>query len=85
MNAPKGTQKVANGRPNAFNGIGMNLSNAISISISCPLSFAMTDGEMGAIESTIALPFIGINGRSLCGELMDMSREGIGVGVMCHS
>ena len=51
MNPPKGSDEIANRGPNAFNGIGMNLTLSIAISVYCPLPLAMTDRGMTAIES----------------------------------
>ena len=81
MNAAKGTQEIANGRPNAFNGIGVNLSNPIAISVCCPLALTVAYRGMTAVESQVASPLIGINGGLLLGELMDMFRKCLLVGL----
>ena len=54
VNTPKRTQEIANGRPDTFNGIGMNLSNPIGIGIYCPLPLTMANGGMTAVESQVA-------------------------------
>ena len=81
MNAAKGTQEITNGRPNAFNGIGVNFSNPIGISVCCPLALTVAHRVMTAVESQVALPLIGINGSLLLGELMDMFRKCLLVGL----
>ena len=84
MNAAKGTQEITNGRPNAFNGIGVNFSNPIGISVCCPLPLTVAHRGMTAVESQVALPLIGINGSLLLGELMDMFRKCLLVGLSYH-
>ena len=81
MNTPKGTQEIANGHPDAFNGIGVNLSNPIGIGVCCPLPLTVAHRGMTAVESQVALPLIGINGGILLGELMDMCRKCLLVGL----
>ena len=81
MNTPKRSEEIANGRPDTFNGISMNLSNPIGIGICCPLPLTVAHRGMTAVESQVALPLIGINSGTLLGELMDMRRKCLLVGL----
>ena len=44
VDAPKRAQKIARGRPQAFNGVGMHLTDAIAIIIARPFFLAVTHG-----------------------------------------
>ena len=82
MNASKGTQEITNRRPNPFNGMGVNFSNPIGIY--CPVPLTVTHRGMQAVESQVALPLISINGGIRLGELMDMCRKCLLVGLWHH-
>ena len=84
MNTSKGTEEIANGRPNPFNGIGVNFSNSIGIGIYCPLALTVAHRGMTAVESQVALPLIGINGGIGLRELMDMCTKCLLVGLWHH-
>src|SRR5262245_64744127 len=60
VDSAKGAQEVTHRRPQAFNRIGMNLSNAISILISSPFLDAMTDRAMRPVKVCISLPLVGV-------------------------
>jgi hypothetical protein len=60
MNPPKRPQKRAPSCTSPFAGVAVNLALAITIIIARPLAHAVTDGRMGRMTATIALPCIGI-------------------------
>jgi hypothetical protein len=60
----KGTQKIANVRPDAFLGITMHFAHAIPIVIPCVLTNGMTDGAMNATglgESGVPSRLVGVH------------------------
>ena len=60
MNTPKHPQERAQACPGSFAGMAVDLALAIAIIIARPRAHAMTDGRMGRMTATRALPFIGI-------------------------
>ena len=84
VNAPKGTQEIANRRPDAFNGIGVNFSNPIGIGVYCPLACTVAHRGMTPVGVQVALPLIGINGGTFLGELIHMGRKCVLVGLWHH-
>ena len=82
MNTAKRAQEVSEGRPDAFNTIRMNLANPISIVISCPLTFFMTDHSVWTIKTVIPTPTICINAGIRGRELMRVSRQCLFIRVM---
>lgn len=72
VDSAKGAQKVAGGGPQAFDGVGMDLSNAIAIIVACPLFLPVTPGGMRTFDPVGALPFIGITSGVSFGVPMDV-------------
>ena len=63
VNPAERPQKVARAGPHALCGIGMDLTNAVAIVISCPFVFSMIDRDMLAWNLIVPCPFIGIDRR----------------------
>ena len=82
MHPPKRTEEIANRCPNAFNRVGVDFSDPIRISISCPLSFPVANCGMTPIESRITAPLIRIYSGSQLGELMHMRKQRLFIGLM---
>jgi hypothetical protein len=64
MKAAKRPHKVAPVGPQSFNGIGMDLIDAVSVVVSSPLSLTVPDGvvvAVGVSQGLIGMSFIGIN------------------------
>ena len=71
MNTPKGTEEIANRRPNTFNGIGVNFSNPNGVFDGCQKQeLTDTDEEAGCPENTAQKPIKEISKR-----LPDILRE----------
>jgi hypothetical protein len=60
MNTPKYPQKRAPSCTSSFAGVAVDPALAITIIIARPLAHAVTDGRMGRMTTTRALPFIGL-------------------------
>src|SRR5919197_36393 len=60
MHTPEATQVGADCRACSLTGVAMDLTEAIPIGIPRPLVYAVADGGMGRMATTIALPLVGI-------------------------
>src|SRR5437868_502071 len=63
MNATERTQESAQARPQAFEGVGMNFSDAIAVIIACPLLAAVTNGGMCTKDRCIAVRLVSVQDR----------------------
>ncbi len=64
VNPAERPPKVARTGPHALCSIGMDLTNAVTIVISCPFVFSKIDRDMLAWNLIVPCPFIGIDGRA---------------------
>lgn len=83
--ATKRSQEIAETRPQPFNGVGMDFANTVAIIIACPLIFAMTNRRTGALDSIIAIVFIGLNVCAFARKLFDMFAQSNLFGIRCHA
>jgi hypothetical protein len=84
MNATKRTQEIAHRCPHPFEGVDMNLTDAISVVIARPLVRAVIDLGVGADDMVVALPFVSVHLGMELGVRMDMVMQSLFVGVMHH-
>jgi hypothetical protein len=70
MNATKATQIGPERRASALAGIAVDLAAAISIIVPRPLVHTMTDRGMKGMAPTIALPLVGIELRTMSGNVL---------------
>ena len=73
MYAAKGAQKITCASPQSFSRVDVNLTNAITIIITCPFVVTMIDRDPFARNPTVACPFISIHHRLGSGELGHVS------------
>jgi len=85
VNAAKRAQKVAGRRPQSFDGVDMDLAHSIAIVIPRPLFLAVTNRAVGALDSIVALPFIGVTGGFLLGVSMDVLLQRLPSGLVAHA
>ena len=72
VNTSKGTSEIANRRPHTFTCVGVNLTNSVTVVVSCPLAITMTDGCVKANDMIVTLPFVGVDLGGRKGKLMNM-------------
>src|SRR5258708_23759129 len=85
VNATKQAHEVADQRPHAFNGIDMDLTQAITIIIPRPFFESMRHGAMRTVHLVVTLPFIGIDVAAILREVFHMSAQGLTVSVFDHA
>ena len=85
MNPTKGSQKVADGCPHTFSGIGVDFVNPVSINIFGPLLLTVANARMGASNLMVTSPLIGVNLSGNFGELMHMRFKGLPIRLMYHT
>jgi len=85
VNTSERAQKVAGCRPQSFDGVDMHLSHSISIVISRPLFLAMTHRAVGAIDSVVALPLIGVTNSLLFCVPMDVLLQRFAIGMVAYA
>ena len=85
VNSTKGTQKVADGFPHTFSGVGVDFVNPVSISIFSPLFLTMANGRMEASKPMVASPLIGVDLSGNYSELMHMRLKGLPIRLMHHT
>jgi hypothetical protein len=81
----KGTQEIAQSRPQAFIGIGMGFKPAITVIIACPFVGSVTHGFADAPEGVVTLIFIGIHQCLRLGELFHKRTQRQAFGILPHS
>ena len=69
MNSTQGAQKVADGCPHAFDGVGVDFVNPVPISIFGPLFPTMANARMRTSNPMVASPLIGVD---LSGDLSEL-------------
>jgi len=85
VNTPKRTQKIARGRPQTFDGVGMHLTDAVAIIISCPFFLAVTHCVVLTIDSIVALPLIRVTGGFFFGVAMYVFLQRLSIGMSVHA
>jgi len=85
MHAAKGTQKVSQRLPQAFNRVDVNLTDAIAIIVARPLSRTMTDGRVPTVQLVVALPLVAVTGRASGDELLHVPVPRLLVSALCYS
>src|SRR5262245_57722076 len=85
VNPTKGTQKVACCRPQAFEGVGVDLTNAIAIVLPRPFFPAVTDGVVRALDPVVPLPFICVTGRVFLRVSMHVLLHRLAIGMVPHA
>jgi hypothetical protein len=64
VDSAKRAQKIADGGPQAFDGVGVDPPASIAVVIPRPFLLPMTHGVMGALDPVVSLPFICLRLRS---------------------
>lgn len=85
VDAPKRTQKIARGRPQACEGVGMYVPDAIAIVSARPFFLAMTHGVVGTIKVIVALPFIRVTGGVFRGVAVPMFLPCLPIRMLPHA
>jgi hypothetical protein len=81
----KGAQKITGRRPQTFDTISMNFAHPITVVIARPLTLAMTDRAVSALDSVVAWPLIGVTlGRRL-GKPMDVRLQSLPISMFTNS
>ena len=76
VHAAERTKKIADSRPQSFDGVNVNLSDSVAIVIARPFALArcMANRDMVALrpgQTKVGTPFVGVNGGSIVGRLQD--------------
>ena len=85
VDPPKRTQKIARGCPQAFDGVGMNLTDPIAVIIARPFFLAVTHRGVGTINVIIALPFIRVTGSFFLGGAVHVFLQRLAIGMLAHA
>jgi len=72
MNSSKLAQEIPHCRPQPFDRVDMDFSNAIAIIVTCPLPIAVADGLPVALNLIVAFPFVGVDDGPLFGKAVDL-------------
>src|SRR5437773_11282306 len=81
MNATERSQESAQARPQAFEGVSMNFSDAIAVIIARPLLAAVTNGSVRTKDRHIAVRLVGVEDSARPGAAMDVPTQGFAVGI----
>jgi hypothetical protein len=79
------TQVISDIRPHAFGSVRVNFSNAVSVTITCPFVFGMTNGQVLSNDVVVRFPFIGIASRLLQDKAMNVRFQRFSVCVVNHT
>ena len=85
MDTAEGAQEITGRCPQPFDSIGMNFAHPITIVISCPFTLAVTDRAVCALDSIVALPFVGVTRGRRLGITMDMLLQSLPVDMLTDS
>ncbi len=85
MNSTQGAQKVADGCPHAFDGVGVGFVNPVPISIFGPLFPTMANARMRTSNPMVASPLIGVDLSGNLSELMHMRFKGFSIRPMHYT
>jgi hypothetical protein len=81
----KRTQKIAGGRPQSFDGIGMDFPDAIAIIIPCPFLLPVTHRVMSPFKAGISLPLIGVTDGVSLGVAVHVLLQRRAIGMFAHT
>ena len=85
VDSAKRAQKIAGGRPQAFDGVGMDLADAIAVVIARPFFLAVTHGVVGTLDAVVALPFIRVTGGVFLGVAVHVLLQRLPIGMLAHA
>src|SRR5262245_11945597 len=80
----KGAQKITCRGPQAFDGVGMDLTDTITIIVARPFFLAMTHRVVSALDFVVALPFIGVTPGVSLGVPMHVLLQRLAIGMGPH-
>src|SRR5215207_3960580 len=81
----KGAQKIAGCRPQAFDGVGVNLADAIAIVVARPFFLAVTHRVVSTLDPVVALPFIGVTSGVSFRVPMDVLLQRLAIRMVPHA
>jgi len=85
MHTLERSQKVTHLGPHAFTSVGMHLSDAIAVVVTCPFSCRMAHDVVLPFHSTVPTPFISAQVGQRAGELVHMTEQRCRIGGVRHS
>jgi hypothetical protein len=85
VDATKGTQKIAGGRPQAFDSVGMDLADAIAVVITRPFFPPVTHSVMRTLDLVVPLPLICVTGRVSLGVAMHVLLQCLAIRMVPHA
>src|SRR5215813_274877 len=84
VDATKGAQKIAGGGPQAFDGVGVDFTEAIAVIIAGPFFLAMPHGGVDPIDAIVPLPFVGVTRGIFFGVAVHVFLPRLPIGMLTH-
>ena len=85
VDSAKGAQKIAGGRPQACDGVGMDLPDAIALLVTCPFFLAVTHRVVSTLDPVGALPLICVTSGVLCRIPMHVLLQRLAIRMVTHA
>jgi len=85
VDTAKRAQKIACGRPQPFDGVGMHFPDAIPILIAGPFLLAVPHRVMSPFDAVVALPLIRITGGACLSVAVDVFLQRLAIGMLAHA